>query len=550
MKNPRLFFRRSHFNRLKSFRTSAAVILPTLMLMVAVATTVATAQTFSVLYNFGSNSGDARQPDGLLAQGLDGNLYSTTTSGGTLGLGTVFKSTPTGTLSVLHNYDGAHGGYPIGGLTLGASGNFYGAFYGGTRSFCAGVDRVTSSGRVTVFPYCDAGHPNAPPIYGRSGDSYGTMAQGGQFGDGTVYKMTRAGEFTTLYDFDGVHGNFPVGGLVQANDGSFYGTTSTGGADDGGTLFRITSRGNLTVLHTFRYFTQPRGPLVEGSDRNLYGVTKQGGNQNVGMVFKITPSGVFTVLHDFDYPGTDGYYPAGLVQASDGNFYGTTEFGGTMDYGTVYRLSPGGSYSVLYNFDGTTGANPEASLLQHTNGILYGHTSGGGTWGFGTFYNLDVGLKPFVGLRLTVGKVGRSIDILGQGFTGTTGVSFNGTSATFTAVSDTYLTATVPEGATTGYVTVTTPGGTLTSNHPFRVEPGILGFTPASGPVGTLVTITGNSLTQTRKVTFGGVTAPTFTLDSDTQVTATLPAGAVSGKIAITTTTGRTFSPGDFTVTP
>ena len=163
---------------------------------------------------------------------------------------------------------------------------------------------------------------------------------------------------------------------------------------------------------------------------------------------------------------------------------------------------------------------------------------------------MSMGLGPFVsfvGPQFS-GKVGKTIEILGQGFTGTTKVSFHGIAATFAVVSDTYLTATVPAGATTGSVTVTTPGGTLTSNRVFRVTPAILSFSPTSGPVGTSVTITGTSFTGTKKVTFGGV-ATTFS-NSDTQITAPVPTGAKTGKIQVTTPGGTATSPAVFTVTP
>jgi hypothetical protein len=161
-----------------------------------------------------------------------------------------------------------------------------------------------------------------------------------------------------------------------------------------------------------------------------------------------------------------------------------------------------------------------------------------------------MGLNPFAALMLTAGKVGSKVEILGQGFTGTTGVSFNGTAGTFNVVSDTYLTATVPSGATTGSVVVTTPGGKLASNKAFRVTPQILSFSPSSGPVGTTVTIKGVSLTKASKVTFGGVAATSFTVHSDTLVTAKVPTGAKTGKIAITTAGGTAQSATNFTVKP
>ena len=271
-------------------------------------------------------------------------------------------------------------------------------------------------------------------------------------------------------------------------------------------------------------------------------------------MFKLTPSGKITVLYNFIQGTSPSVLYAGLVQATDGYLYGTTSQGGTTSDGTIFRIrAKPSSPSFLYNFDITTGRLPEDTLLQHTNGILYGDTFEGGdpASGCGVFYGWNAGLKPFVSLVFTSGRVGKTVQILGQGFTGTTGVSFNGVVATtFTVVSDTFLTAVVPTGATTGSVVVTTPGGTLTSNKKFRVTPQILSFSPPSGPVGTIVTITGVSLTQTTKVSFGGVSATTFTVISDTKVTATVPPGALTGKIAITTPGGTATSSGTFTVTP
>lgn len=227
----------------------------------------------------------------------------------------------------------------------------------------------------------------------------------------------------------------------------------------------------------------------------------------------MAPKGTLKVLHKFgqkNYPD-DGYILwAGLVQATDGNFYGATAFGGTEvcswaefgGCGVIFQITPSGAYSVLYNLDGTDGATPASTPIQHTNGKIYGLTGAGGTSADGVVYSLDMGLGPFVSLVSTSGKVGKIVEVLGQGFTGTTGVSFNGTAASFTIKSDTYLTVTVPSGATTGPVTVTTPGASLNSSTQFRVTPKILSFSPTSGPAGTPVTITGNSLTQTTEVAF------------------------------------------------
>jgi hypothetical protein len=163
---------------------------------------------------------------------------------------------------------------------------------------------------------------------------------------------------------------------------------------------------------------------------------------------------------------------------------------------------------------------------------------------------LDIGLAPFVSLVTDSGKIGQTGGILGQGFRGTTSVKINGAAASFAVKSDTYLTATVPAGATTGLVTVSTPSGMLTSNKPFRVRPQLLSFSPPSGPVGTQVTITGVSFTQTQQVGFGDRAPAQFTVNSDAQVTATVPAGAKTGKIGIETKGGIATSAGTFTVTP
>jgi uncharacterized repeat protein (TIGR03803 family) len=276
------------------------------------------------------------------------------------------------------------------------------------------------------------------------------------------------------------------------------------------------------------------------------------------VVFKITPKGSLTVLHNFDASNgsRDGNKPfAGLVQATDGKFYGVTSAGGTLGYGTIYRISATGSYVVLYNFDNVTGANPQVTLFQHTNGILYGDTLAGGsgtecTPGYcGTFYSLNLGLPPFVALMSISGIPGQTIQILGQGFNTASSVLFGSGSATFNIVSDTYMTAIIPAEGTQGYVTVTTGSGTLTSNKKFKVVPIITSFTPTSGPVGTKVAITGGGFHGATKVTFGGVKAISFSVDSGSQITATVPIGAVTGKIKVTTPGGTATSKGTFNVT-
>jgi uncharacterized repeat protein (TIGR03803 family) len=325
-----------------------------------------------------------------------------------------------------------------------------------------------------------------------------------------------------------------------------------------GTVFKITPAGKVTFLYKFdqTHGAGPLGPLVQGSDGNFYGTTSAGGNASGdGVIFKLTPLG--KLLWTFPLNGSvDGKQPsAGLVQVTDGKgstvaFYGATTAGGSKGFGTLYKITPAGVFSPIHDFDNNAGAMPEVTLLQHTSGVLYGDTNVGGSDGAGTFYSLHDALKPFVRLLPASGKVGSSIEILGQGFMGTTGVSFNGIAASFKVLSGTYLTATVPSGASRGSVTVVTPTGTLTSNQIFVVTPFIKSFNPSSAKVGIPVTITGTTFTGTTKVTFGGVPATSFTVNSDTQVTANVPTGAVTGKIAITTPSGTAVSATSFTVTP
>jgi uncharacterized repeat protein (TIGR03803 family) len=231
----------------------------------------------------------------------------------------------------------------------------------------------------------------------------------------------------------------------------------------------------FTTLHQFDVTDgeYPSSALIEGSNGDFYGTTQTGGVNGVGVVFKMTSAGKVKVLHNFNRNGIDGIEPLdGLVQATDGNFYGVTTQGGTFDDGTIFVISPTGkSYSVLNSFDGTNGMYPQVGLLQHTTGLFYGLTSYGGTNDYGTFYNFDAGLKPFVSLVPPSGVAGSTVGILGQGLTGTKEVSFTGGKAAFTVVSDTYLTATVPSDAKTGTVSVKTPGGTLKSNKKFYVTP-------------------------------------------------------------------------------
>jgi uncharacterized repeat protein (TIGR03803 family) len=464
------------FNSARLFGIGCALVL-VLLLTTAIA---APAQTFNTLINFDGTNGC--NPEWVsLVQGRNGNLYGVTTCGGSKGDGIFFKMTPGGTLTVLHSFEFSDGAAPFAGVTLASDGNFYGTTAGGGVNGYGTAFKVTPSGTVTtLYSFCaqpncaDGSLPTADLVQATNGNFYGTTFLGGAYGDGTAFKITPGGKLTTLNSFDSTQGG-PYAGLVQATNGNLYGTTYLGGAYNYGTIFKITPGGKLKTVHDFNFAdgVEPVAGLIQAADGNLYGTTSQGGANGHGTEFKVTPRGKLTVVYSFcaQTNCADGADPwAGLVQATDGNFYGATSNGGANGYGTIFQITSDGVLTTLHSFDGTDGADCWGAMVQATQGEFYGTTqSGGNSWEDGTVFSLSMGLGPFVAFVRDSGKVAQKAQILGQGFTGTTGVSFNGTPANFTVRRDTYLVATVPQGATTGYVTVTTPSGTLQSNVKFRV---------------------------------------------------------------------------------
>jgi uncharacterized repeat protein (TIGR03803 family) len=261
---------------------------------------------------------------------------------------------------------------------------------------------------------------------------------------------------------------------VEGSDGDLYGSAEEGGLNGCGTLFKVTKSGTFLWGYSFACSAGfLPGQLVLGTDGSFYGTTAQGGRSvSCGTVFKLSQADQVSIVYAFKGV-LDGCEPfGGLAQGSDGNLYGATTFGGKGTNGgggTLYSISSAGIHTVLYDF-GPTGEEPTFPPAQDTNGEFYGTTEVGGHSGYGSVYSLNMGLAPFVAFVQPTGNVGRSAQILGQDLTGTTTVTFNGVPATsFTVKSDTFMTAIVPAGATTGPVVVTTPTGTLTSNVSFRV---------------------------------------------------------------------------------
>jgi uncharacterized repeat protein (TIGR03803 family) len=489
-------------------------VRPCVVFVLCAATAIAVpGQTFTTLVGFDGTDGAA--PYAGVIQATDGNFYGTTVGGGASNYGTVFKMTASGTVTTLYSFCSqsgcTDGSRPYAGLIQASDGDFYGTTEGGGKRNKGTVFRITSSGALTTLhSFCsqsdcaDGAYPDGALVQASDGDFYGTTygVQGIDTlaGYGTVFKITPSGALTTLHNFcsqsgctDGIN---PQAGLVQAANGDLYGTTQNGGAYglSYGTVFKITPSGTLTTLHSFCAQTNSEGfctdgyapyaKLVQALNGDLYGTTNVGGVTDDGTVFKITPGGALTTFYSFCAQSgcPDGEIPqAALVQATNGDLYGTTPGGGIVGHcvvsfgcGTIFEITPGGGLTTLYSFcfqdRCTDGAEPSA-LFQATDGNFYGTTGHFGVSGGGTAFSLSVGLGPFVETQTTFGNVGAAVNILGTDLTGATSVTFNGTAAQFTVVSPSLITTTVPSGATTGTIQVVTPGGTLSSNVPFRVLP-------------------------------------------------------------------------------
>jgi uncharacterized repeat protein (TIGR03803 family) len=501
-------------------------------------------QSLFTVWNF--NGANESYPSSPLIQGFDGSFYGTTFLGGNSDpnscdgdvyfaatCGTVFKIFPepsggcpagsytangwcqTPIYSFCPNPTPAgfckDGAFPSGALVLGLDGNFYGvaenggsgglhAGYGGLGTVYklspespGGCPSGTNLGvgwcETTLYSFCslagcvDGADPIGALVQANDGNFYGTTLTGGtgscpnELGCGTVFKITPSGAFSILYNFciqlNCADGGLLSYGLVQGTDGNFYGITNSGGANGFGTIFRLSPAGQLVTLHNFCSLancadgSNPNGPLVQASDGNFYGTTLTGGIQNgptcsftsasgqavqCGTVFKITPSGTFTTLYEFcSQPNcADGANPSsGLVQGTDGNLYGTTHTGMCTAVpcitDTIFEITFSTTLTTLFANCQACGGGSDYNqpLVQATDGSFYG--LGGG--GSGTAFNFSVGLKPFVGVLPPSAAVGSAVTILGNGLTDTSGVNISGTAADFTVISDTELTAVVPSGS-------------------------------------------------------------------------------------------------------
>ena len=349
------------------------------------------------------SSVDGGPPNGLMAAN-NGLLYGTTKFGGTHRQGSVFSLTTNGLLTTIASFDRTNGSLPKAALIQGTDGNLYGTTPSGGTNSAGNIFKMTLDGAITcLYSFTgdsDGATPYASLVQGTDGSFYGTAQEGGANSYGTLFKITSNGVFTCLYSFaNGADGGSPINSLVQGADGNFYGMTA-GGALGYGTAFRMSPQGLLTPLYAFTGGNDgynPAGALVQDSNGTFYGLTAHNlfhGYQFYGTIFSLTPSGSLSTLYVLNSP--DGSYPAaGLIQGTDGNFYGTGYQGGVNGAGTIFQTTPAGVEKTLASFDGyNNGGNPDAALVQGADGCLYGTTSAGGPGGRGTIFRLAMTSAP------------------------------------------------------------------------------------------------------------------------------------------------------------
>ncbi len=381
---------------------------------------VASAASFTVLHSFGGPEGET--PAAPLVQGSDGFLYGVAAHGGDFtvlapdGGGTAFRIDSRGTFTTLHAFGGLEGAVPNS-LIQGRDGSFYGtATYGGQPALSSlepgfgTVFRMDAAATVTVlhvFAANDAGAHPGPVVQGADGALYGTVSGGvgaaGHF-PGYVYRLDPAtGAFRHVHDFVIGDGENPTGPLFQAADGFFYGTTNEGGSWNTGVVYKVDALGNFALLHSLSPFypgegSEPKSGVIQASNGLLYGTTELGGYG--GEIFRMDAAGNFSVIHRFDAYASDGWKPvSGVIEARDGFLYGTAPIGGMpvtapARYGVVYRIDKDGAAGVVHTFTGPDGARPQAAVVEGADGGLYGSTVVGGAFGLGVLFRIDVAASP------------------------------------------------------------------------------------------------------------------------------------------------------------
>ena len=557
----------NHSQSKRSGVIALALIMFAVVVMFAGAAVPAHAQTPTTLHSFLLSSTDACEPEDNIVQGRDGNMYGVGVSCGTFGTGAVYKISPTGTESVVFNFPSTWSSC-FSGLTVGSDGNFYGTCFT-TPTGNGSIFQVTPAGVFTDKHDFTGTNGDTEPVYGpiqaTDGNFYGVTGYD-PFTCGNVYKLTSAGVYTNLHTFSGSDCG-PASSLFQGSDGNLYGTLYTCALTSSqGCVYKISTAGVFKEIYGFATSAgyAPCTGVIQAKNGSLYGATNNGAANSFGSIYKLTTAGVYTDLHDFNNT-TDatcganvGRTQVNLLQVTDGNFYGVNGKNGPSGGGSIYKLTSANVFTAfLFPSPTVDGDLPDSTLLQNTNGLVYGTTASGGPTSCdpcqGVFFSVATGDAAFVNLEPTqkTAIVGTKVGMFGQGFSSATVVKFGGVASTSVTLSGTtYLTAKVPVGAITGAVTVTTGSTTLTSPQTFKVKPKITSFSPSSGSIGTLVTINGSGLIQATTVKFGTVKATTFTVVSDSEVTADVPSGLAAGAVTISITTpgGTANSATKFTV--
>ena len=480
-------------------------------------------QAFTTLVSF--NGTDGALPFGSLVQGTDGNFYGTTSQGGLgscstppVGCGTVSKITPGGTLTTLHSFNNSDGANPLSGLIQAIDGNFYGTTSAGGTAGSGTIFKITSGAILTTLHSFDPRTEGQTPsglIQATDGNFYGTTS-GNTYVYGTVFKITPGGAFGILHSFNSSEGVNPMAGVIQGTDGNLYGTTLQSYVLNNqfrgdGTIFKITPGGTLTTLHSFAGGDSGAYPftgLVQATDGNFYGLAFGGG---WGTIFKITPGGTFGILHSFDY--TDGGYAiiggvyphGGLIQGADSNLYATTTLGGTgLVYGvaaggTIFRISLQGTLTTVYSIRGIDGNTLHGNLIQGTDGKFYVTISQGGAYNDGTVF----GFAPPAPAMLTASPASLSFE-----YQVSSPNLPQAQALTMSASSPVPFTAAASGGS---WLAVNPTSGTAPASSSVSVNPA--GLNP--GTYDGMITITamgGNGISQTVSVTLTvTVMLPTIT---------------------------------------
>src|SRR4051794_10645049 len=325
-------------------------------------------------------------------------LMGLTSNGGPEGKGTVFSINTNGNAFTIIKGLPDWGKTPKGNLVKAADGNYYGmALFGGAYTFGT-IFKITPAGSLTILHHfnslSDGANPYGSLTIGTDGNFYGLTSAGGTNSYGTIFKMTPAGVFTVLRHLSiAADGGNPQGNLVLGTDGNFYGITRRGGTTGYGTIFKVTPSGTYTVIKTLNNATDGGtcyGSLAGSSDGNFYGITSGGGAFNNGTIFKVTPAGTYTVLRNMKATTDGASNTNSLVSTNNGFLYGLCYNGGSFGQGTIFKISTTGTFTILRNLNyPVDGSNPKGSLIVGTDGDLYGMNSGGGANGDGTIFKIS-----------------------------------------------------------------------------------------------------------------------------------------------------------------